>query len=133
MAYESDESGQLEIYVRPFPNVEDGRWQVSAGGGTRPLWAPDERELFYLAPQGELMAVPVRTEPNFTHGNAEMLLEGRIYAGAGDAPGRTYDISPDGKRFLMIKNADDDGTSDPKLILVENWLEELKRLVPTGN
>ena len=133
LAYESDESGRFEIYVRPFPSVDDGRWQVSAGGGTRPLWAPNGRELFYLAPQGELMARPVRTEPNFTFGNAEMLLQGRIYVRGGDTPGRTYDISPDGKRFLMIKNADDDGTSDPKLILVENWNEELKRLVPTGN
>jgi len=131
LAYQSNESGRSEIYVRPFPNVEDGRWQVSASGGTRPLWAPDGQELFYIAPQGELMAIPVRTERAFTFGNAETLLQGRIYLSI--ELGRTYDISPDGKRFLMIKEADDAGLSEPKLILVENWVEELKRLVPTGN
>ena len=65
LAYQSNASGQNEIYVRPFPNVEDGQWLISSGGGTRPLWAPDGRELFYLAPGPRLMAVGIQTEPSF--------------------------------------------------------------------
>ena len=57
MAYTSNESGREEVYVRPFPDVEGGRWQVSTAGGVKPLWAPDGRELFYLALGGRLMAV----------------------------------------------------------------------------
>ena len=130
LAYQSDASGQNEIYVRPFPNVEDGQWSISSGGGTRPLWAPDGRELFYLAPGERLMAVGVQTEPSFAPGNAEVAFEGRFFA-TGSAPGRTYDISPDSERFLMIKEGGSDETSSTEFILVLNWFEELKRLVPT--
>ena len=132
IAYDSDASGRPEVYVRPFPNVTDGQWQVSAGGGTRPLWARNGRELFFLTLEGELMAAPVRTAPSFTHGAAEMLLGGHVYAGHAGPPGRTYDISPDGQRFLMIKEASGDQNTGWELILVQNWFEELKRLVPTS-
>jgi len=128
LAYESDTSGQREIYVRPFPNVEDGHWLISKGGGERPLWAPDGRELFYLVPGTKLMAVDVQTETSFAAGNAEVVFEGRYSEGPF---GRTYDISPDGKRFLMIKESGSNETPSTELILVLNWLEELKRLVPT--
>ena len=129
LAYESNASGQYEIYVRPFPNVEDGQWLISRGGGARPLWAPDGRELFYLTPGRRLMAVGVQTEPSFAPGAAEEVFGG-YYAGA--AFGRTYDISPDGERFLMIKESGSDETSSTEFILVLNWFEELKRLVPTN-
>jgi serine/threonine-protein kinase len=125
LAYQSNASGQYEIYVRPFPNVEDGQWLVSTGGGTHPLWSPDGRELFYLAPGARLMAIPVQTEPSFAPGNAEELF-GVYYA---EFFGRTYDISPDGERFLMIKESDE--PSSTEFILVQNWFEELNRLVPT--
>ena len=75
LAYQSSTSGQNEIYVRPFPNVEDGQWLISSGGGTQPLWAPDGRELFYMA-GARLMAVGVETEPSFAPGNAEEVFEG---------------------------------------------------------
>ena len=127
LAYQSNASGQDEIYVRPFPNIEEGQWLISNGGGTRPLWARDGQELFYLAPGARLMAVGVQTEPSFAPGNAEEVFEG-YWAGA---LGRTYDISPDGERFLMIKESA--GGDSPEFILVQNWFEELKRLVPTNN
>ena len=60
LAYESDSSGQFEIYVKPFPNVNAGQWLISTAGGTRPLWAPNGQELFYVAPDGALMAVACR-------------------------------------------------------------------------
>ena len=133
LAYQSNASGQNEVYVRPFPNVEDGQWLISNGGGTRPLWSRDGRELFYVAPGARLMAVPVetvQTEPSFARGNAEELFGGfgGYYA---RAPGRTYDISPDGERFLMIKESGSRETSLMEFILVLNWFEELKHLVPT--
>ena len=117
LAYDSNSSGQSEIYVRPFPNVEDGQWLISSGGGTRPLWARDGQELFYLAPGARLMAVGVQTEPGFVPGNAEVVFEGRY---SGGVLGRTYDISPDGERFLTIKKSESDETSATEFILVQN-------------
>ncbi len=131
LAYESNASGQYEIYVRPFPNVEDGQWPISSGGGTKPLWASDGRELFYMAPGARLMVVGVQTEPSFAPGNAEEVFAVRGYFV--ESAGRTYDISRDGERFLMIKEGGSDETSSTEFILVQNWFEELKRLVPTDN
>jgi len=129
LAYESNESGRNEIYVRPFPDVEGGRWQVSTNGGTQPLWARDGQELFYWAPSGELVAVRVRTGPSFTSGKAEVLFGERSYHVG--RFGRTYDISRDGTRFLMIKD-DSPGAGTRELMVVLNWFEELERLVPDG-
>ena len=128
LAYQSNASGQNEIYVRPFPNVEDGQWLISSGGGTRPLWAPDGRELFYLAPGPRLMAVGIQTEPSFAPGNAEVVFEGRYFGGLF---GRSYDISRNGERFLMIKESA--GVDSTEFITVINWFEELKARVPTDN
>ena len=136
LAYQSNASGRFEIYVRPFPNVEEGRWQISSGGGAKPLWAPDGRELFYLSSDGRLMAVPVATDP-FAPGNPEVVFEQTYIAsggaGGGIGVGRTYDVSPDGKRFLMIQERSGDEIEPPQLILVQNWLDELNRLVPVEN
>jgi serine/threonine-protein kinase len=129
LAYQSNESGQYEVYVRPFPDVEGGRWLVSNGGGTRPAWSRDGRELFYLVEPGRVMTVPIQPGRTFTYGNPQVVFDGPYVAGNA---ARTYDVSPDGKRFLMIKRAAGAGDEpQPALILVQNWLEELKRLVPT--
>ncbi len=124
IAYESDESGRTEIYVRPFPNVEEGKWQISRDGGTEPVWAPRGQELFYR--NGEaMMVVGIKTEPTFTAGSPVVLFTGRFTIGGGIV---NYDISPDGQRFLMIKEAEG---STGQINVVLNWFEELKRLVPT--
>ena len=130
LAYESDSSGQYEVYVRPFPSVDDGLWLISKGGGRQPLWAPDGRELFYLTPGTSLMTVDVQTEPSVAYGKPEEVFAGRF---SGGPFLRTYDISPDGERFLMIKESGNDETSSTEFILVQNWFEELKRLVPSEN
>jgi serine/threonine-protein kinase len=127
LAYVSDESGNEEVYVRPFPNVEAGRWQVSTSGGTQPLWSRNGEELFYRN-GNSLNAVPVETDSSFSAGNARRLFEGQYYAGP--QGGRNYDVSPDGQRFLMIGNSED-ASAQPTIVVVENWAEELKRLVPT--
>ena len=129
LAYQSNESGQNEIYVRQFPDVDAGRWQVSTGGGTQPLRARSGRELFYRN-AAALMAVPVETGPSFAAGNAELLFEGQDAVSLG---ARTYDVSPDGERFLMVKEVATENTpTPPHFILVQNWFEELNRLVPAN-
>ena len=130
LAYQSNESGRSEIYVRPFPNADEGRWLLSTDGGSRPLWGPDGRELFYLTPGGQLTTVPVETEDGFSYGNAEPVFE-KSYVVRGYR--RTYDVSPDGKRFLMIDEVTPDEPAPTEMILVLNWTEELKRLVPVDN
>jgi serine/threonine-protein kinase len=134
LAYESNESGQFEIYVRRFPDVEAGKWQVSTGGGTRPLWARSGRELFYRAPDGAVLGARVEGEAaRFRTSAPVKLVDGRYFAGESGGPGRTYHVAPDGTRFLMMKEAS--GASDaaalaPTIVVVQHWVEELKRLVP---
>jgi len=132
VAYQSNESGQDEIYVRPFPDADRGRWQISTGGGTRPLWARSGKELFYLGPSGAVMSASVEGGSTFRAGRPTRLFEGR-YLTFATVAGRTYDVSPDGQRFLMLKPGDTDSTAAPtSLVVVQNWFEELKRLVPTN-
>ena len=133
IAYVSGESGQLEMYVRPFPDVNKGKWHISTSGGAFPLWSPDGRELFYT--EGTtVMAVPVDTSSTFSVGKPRMLFE-KVCVPI-DAAGPAWDISPDGKRFLMIKQpvSTDAATAaeEPRRInIVLNWFEELKERVPT--
>ena len=128
LAYQSNESGQFQIYVRPFPNVETGRWQISTGVGTRPAWARSGHELFYLDGNGLLTSVPVRTTPTFSAGQASRVFETRYYTGP---PVRPYDVSPDGHKFLMIKTAATESSGSARIVVVLNWSEELKQRVPT--
>jgi serine/threonine-protein kinase len=130
LAFESDESGRFEVYVRPFPEVQTGRWQISTAGGTRPLWSRDGRELFYLETQGRLMSAAVENGPTFVHRTPRMVFEGGY---AAPNQGRTYDVSADSQRFVMIKNATGDAGGDaapPHINIVLNWFEELKARVP---
>ena len=131
LAYQSDASGQWEIYVQPFPDVDSGRWPISTTGGTRPLWGPDGRELFYLTEAG-VLGVTVETGAGFQAGTPALVVEGPYYGTSGGRPGRTYDIATDGQRFLMIRErATDDTFADLRqLHVVLNWFEELKARVP---
>ncbi len=127
LAYQSDESGEDRIYVRPFPEVDGGRFLISVGGGITPLWSPEGKELFYRTRDG-MMVVPVGTDSGFLAGTPEVLFTGSYAV----RNGRMYDIAPDGQRFLMIKPAETtEGGAINDVVLVLNWFEELKRLVPT--
>ena len=131
LAYESTESGQTEIYVRPMASGNPGRWQISSGGGTRPLWARNGRELFYLSPDGTMMSVAIEAGEAFTPGTPKKLFSVRYYFGGGINAGRTYDVSPDGQRFLMLKEGGaDPNAAQPMINIVLNWFDELKRLAP---
>jgi Tol biopolymer transport system component len=127
IAYQSDAAGEPQIYVRPFPNVDAGQWQISTESGIQPLWSRDGRELFYRTLARGLMAVEIQTEPTFAASTPQRLLDGGGYfLGAG--AGRTYDVALDGQRFLMIRAVTAESV---EVIIVENFAEELRRLVPT--
>ena len=134
LAYESNASGKDEIYVRPFPDVGGGQVLISTAGGEQALWARNGRELFYRAPDGAVMGVSVDAGAAFTTGTPKQLIDGQYYGGdtGPRASWRTYDVSADG-RFLMIKNPEQpQQTLAQRIIVVQNWTEELKRLVPTN-
>jgi len=129
MAYQSNVSGRNEIYVERYPEL-GSRQQISTDGGVRPLWSRDGRELFFSSQDGrQMLAVPVQTGTTFVAGRPQVLFESAIFMGAGNRP---YDIAPDG-RFIIIRGgqAEPGGGTAWNMILVENWFEELKRLVPT--
>ena len=130
IAYMSNETGRAEIYVQRFLQL-GSRVTISRGGGGFPLWSPDGRELFHVVPPGNrVMVVPVEPGADLSVGNAQVLFEGQYFQ---NTNGRHYDISPDGQRFLRIKPpgaATTETDAIPEAILVLNWFEELKRLVP---
>jgi dipeptidyl aminopeptidase/acylaminoacyl peptidase len=129
LAYESDNSGPFEVYVRPFPDT-GGQWLLSAAGGFRPVWAPNGRELFYEAPGGAIMVVQIDAVGGVwkTAGNPAKIVDGRYVTSGGSI--RNFDVSADGKRLLMVKEAAAGPGSTPQIVVVQNWTEELKRLAP---
>jgi serine/threonine-protein kinase len=128
LAYQSATEERPEIYVRPFPQVDSGHWQISTTGGSRPAWARSGRELFYLDASNTLTAVPVQTSGSTFSAGKPVKVFNATYATP--FPPRSYDVSLDGKRFLMIKNIESDSNAlPPSMVVVENWLEELKQRV----
>ena len=130
LAYQSDESGRMEVHVRPFPQVDSDRQQVSTGGATRPVWAQNG-ELFYLDESDALTVVPVQTSgPTFIHGRPKKLFD-TLYKYLQPSPARNYDVTPDGQRFLMVKDATalDPNATPAHIVVVDRWLEELGSLV----
>lgn len=127
MAYQSDESGVYEIYVRPFPNVNDNRVQVSNAGGIWPKWSPGGRELFYGEPgrPGQLIAVTVEPDnATFSYSDRKPLFEWNyqnLYVW-------TYDVPLNGDRFLVLDENDPE-----RIIIVQNWFEEVKNKLPRGD
>jgi eukaryotic-like serine/threonine-protein kinase len=130
LAYQSDESGRLEVYVQPFPGP-GAKSQISTEGGMEPMWARNGRELFYRNGD-KMMAVTVETKATFAAAKPKLLFEGPYERGSlvfSFEP--NYDVSPDGQRFLMVK-ASAQESSPPQINIVLNWFEDLKRRVPTG-
>ena len=134
VAYESNESGRNEVYVRPFPVVDGGRWQVSTSGGSQPLWAPNSRELYFVDPEGRIAGVSVQSGPGFIAGNPQVIVKSPLVMNPPGIVGRMYDVSRDGRRFLLIKAVEgtEKAAPPPQIVVVQNWFEELKRLAPTN-
>lgn len=125
LAYASNESGRVEVFVQPFPGP-GGRSQISTDGGTEPVWSHDGRELFYLNGD-KMMAVEITTTPAFRAGTPRLLFEGRYLF----SPNRVaaYDVTSDGQRFLRVQPMHPDPPSN-QIHVVLNWFEELRRRVP---
>jgi serine/threonine-protein kinase len=135
LAYASNESGRSEVYVEPYPGP-GARQPISTDGGTAPAWSRDGRELFFTTTQTaggqatptKMMVVPVALRPTFSAGAPRMLFEGRYGATAAIRP---YDVTADGRRFLMVQQKERPVVSVSNMVLVQNWFDELKARVPT--
>ena len=128
VAYIQAERGQTQIYVSPYSEPEV-KWLVSGEeGGAEPVWAPDGSELFYRSGD-KMMVVSVQTEPTLSSGRPRVLFEGTYFSSSISPGFQYYDISPDGQRFLMIKEVE---AGQAQINVVLNWFEELKRLVPVN-
>ena len=128
LAFTSDRSGQVEVYVKPYPG-QGGLVQISTDGGLEPVWAQNGKELFYRNGD-QMMVVAVETEATFKAERPRLLFEGSyVYNYTGMTS--NYDISPDGQRFLMVQETQE--AAPPQIHVVLNWFEELKRLAPTDN
>ena len=121
IAYSSDETGRFEVFVRPFPDVNAGKWQISQSGGTSPRWSHSGRELFYLS-GGAMMAVPVGAGPPFVSGIPQTLFtipEGAVWSPVE----HVYDVAPDDRRFIMMRRVHlDDEMPANAAVLIPRWL-----------
>ena len=122
LAYVSEESGDREVYVRPFPDAGSARWQVSASGGTDPVWSRNGRELFYISAANEMMSVEVALGAAFSISPPKALFSTVPYSPVG--PVSAFDVHPDG-RFLMLRETTPAERNE--LILVQNWVGEMER------
>jgi serine/threonine-protein kinase len=129
IAYHSNISGRYEIYFERYPELGN-RQQISTGGGRLPLWSRDGRELFFSSLDGrQMLAVPVQAGRAIVAGRPQALFELAMLAqGGGNRP---YDSAPDG-RFFVIRTGQPEAGTPPQIVVVQNWFEELKRLVPVN-
>jgi len=124
MAYASNETGSMEIYVSPFPSVS-AKWQVSRGGGQEPRWPQDGKELFYLSAEGKMMAVPVTASASFEVGSPVALFQTHRRQPVSSQDVFSYDVSSDGQRFLVITKVDEANPAPLSVLL--NWASEMEK------
>ncbi|MGB6384940.1 MAG: protein kinase [Terriglobales bacterium] len=124
VAYASNESGRWEIYVTSFPEAH-GKWQISSGGGDQPKWQGDGKELFYLSPEGKIMAAPATTGTSFDAGVSTALFQANPREGVATSEQVSYDISKDGQKFL-INTQEKQGDAMPMSVVL-NWTAKLSR------
>ena len=125
VVYFSNESGRREVYVRDFapdrsPAVGSARITISTAGGATPRWRPDGREIYYIALDGKMMAVPVKLEPRFEPGVPAPLFDTNLTGFF------SYDVTVDG-RFLVNSISEEDSSSSPPITIVMNWQAALKK------
>jgi serine/threonine-protein kinase len=121
LAYVSNESGREEVYVRPFPESDRAKWQVSVDGGIEPRWSHSGRELFYRTSRGEMIVRAVGGRETFEMGPPQLLFDASNFAG--DNYHAVYDLTPDDRQFVMIGSNE---SIREDIVLVFNWIEELK-------
>ena len=124
LAYTSNESGRAEVYLRPFPNTNAGRRQISTGGGGSPRWAPDSRTLYFEAPPGVLMKVRITTAPAFEAGTPERLFDASAFWG--DDFHHSFEVTPDGRAFIFAVSPRPTGLiRSPLLVRIDHWFSDL--------
>ena len=131
IAYMSGESGSLQVYVRPAAAGAGGKWLISTGGGSGPRWASGGRELFYRS-GGKVMVVAIEPGPAFRAGTPKELFAYMSFTLPG--PVGSYDVSADGKRFLMITSGapEQGAAATPEIHFVLEWFEDIRRRVRAG-
>ena len=123
LAYASNESGRFEVYVRPFPDVNAGRWQISGDGGDEPRWAHSGRELFYRSQAGDLVSVAVTAGATFEVGAQHAMFPAGGYVS--NPSYSDYDVAPDDRRFVFKRLVVGSGHDAMTAILVQHWLAEV--------
>jgi Tol biopolymer transport system component len=128
IAYDSSDSGfvspSTQAYVRPFPDVNKARFQISTDGGGQPRWSRDGRELFFLAKDGTLMGVDVVRGPTWQASTPRQILPRNVLADVSTSL-RTFDVTPDGQRFLVLKGSPGTTVPAPQIVVVQNWRGEI--------
>jgi eukaryotic-like serine/threonine-protein kinase len=124
MAYASNETGSMEIYVSPFPSV-NGKWQVSSAGGQEPKWRQDGKELFYLSAEGKMMAATVTAGTSFEAGSPVALFQTHPRQPVSASDVFSYDVSGDGQRFLILSKVDEANPAPLSVLL--NWAAEMEK------
>ena len=130
LAYASDETGHFEVYVRPFPDVNARRVQVSQAGGSEPRWAHSGRELFFRNGTGALVSATVVPAATFTLGAQRVLFDASQYLTVGNQNARSYDVAPGDQRFVFMRRVVATGATGSapmdRLVLVTNWAAEVQ-------
>ena len=129
LAYASDETGRFEVFVRPFPDAQSAKWQVSTNGGSSPHWSAKGNELFYLDGATDMQVATVTTKPTFG-----VVAKERLFSAIGyfvSPWAQAYDVTADGQRFLMLRVGSANGAVSGSLVLVENYVTELRQRMAT--
>ena len=130
IAYQSNDSGRVETFVRPFPGP-GGKWQISTNGGFDPAWSRNRRELFYRAADGRIMVVSYSVESNsFKADKPRVWSERAVLSRPRE---RAFDLHPDGERFAVAASPEPQTeTKQDKIVFIFNFFDELRRLAPAG-
>jgi hypothetical protein len=121
LLYSSDESDRTQIYARPYPDINSGKWQISIDGGAQPMWSVDGSEIFFRN-GNQMMAATIDSSGLFRADPPTELFKGDFYND--DYNSREFDLEyPEGNRFLMVRELDTEDST--KIIHVENWLHRL--------
>ena len=128
IAYASNASGRNEVYVQPFPDASKGKWTVSNSGGVGPRWRRDGKELFYISADSKMMAVEVTTNPTFkVLGAPKVLFQTPIWGGGSVNNVTRYDVTADGKKFLINSEASEVGAAATPITVILNWPQLLNK------
>ena len=134
IAYWSDESGQAEVYVRPFPGP-GGKWQISTSGGRNPTWSRARHELFYGTPDQRIMVAPYAVErDSFRAERPRLWSEGRYLTRPARISTlvRNFDLHPDGERFALAPVTETQTAKQDHVTLIFNFFDELRRIAPAA-